>query len=198
LRSRWLLRLPCKPKSTAGRLLPLSRFHARQKRSLTTDPIAAAVRGSCREASRSHGDGGIRCRHRAFVQCRTAPRRRSAWSRHSISILSSNGLFRNPTAPALRTCASIPRSGDAVTKIIGTELPREINWLCSSIPLNPGIWRSVIKQVVPSICSDWRKSSADGNVTASKPSERTRPNIASRTEGSSSTMEITAPHSWLV
>jgi hypothetical protein len=100
-------------------------------------------------------------------------------------------------APASRTCLRIRSSGNAVTNIIGVRLPRAINRLCNSTPqtlqLDPAqtghlyigddagrVAHAVRLQIV-----------LDRGKRCRAITERlTSPSVASRTEASSSMMEI--------
>jgi hypothetical protein len=57
-------------------------------------------------------------------------------------------------------------------------------------PLIPGIFTSAIRQEVRGTCCDCKKSSADGKTSAMYPNDFIRPLVASRTDSSSSTIEI--------
>src|SRR2546423_14311536 len=73
----------------------------------------------------------------------------------------------------------------------GILCPSQRRRLCKSSPLNPGICRSVITHFVSGIMSDPTNCSADSNVRAGNPSERTKSSSPLRAQGSSSTMQIT-------
>jgi hypothetical protein len=120
-------------------------------------------------------------------------RRFSAVSRHSIKVWPLKGLFRKPIAPAFIARARTLSSWKAVMKIIGVRRPWAINRLCSSTPLMPGIWTSAITHDVSFMRGDCRKSAAEANVHAVNPSERSRLCVATRTDSSSSMIEITGP-----
>src|SRR5262249_44841789 len=75
-------------------------------------------------------------------------------------------------------------------KMIGIRRPCADSSRCSSMPLRPGICKSVIRQVVSSWGDECRKSSADANVRASSPSDLTRLRSEERTDSSSSMIEM--------
>ena len=76
-------------------------------------------------------------------------------------------------------------------KTIGIARPVACSRLCKSRPLMPGIWMSVTMQEVSARSRESRKDSADSNVCAVYPSERTRLPSAALTEASSSMIEMT-------
>src|ERR1700730_2310310 len=87
-------------------------------------------------------------------------------------------------------CARIGSSGKAVTKMIGMRRPCANSSRCSSMPLRPGICKSVITQDVSFTCEDCRNSSAEGKVHAPRPSDLTRLLTEERTNSSSSMIEM--------
>jgi hypothetical protein len=114
-----------------------------------------------------------------------------AVSRDLIKASLSKGLVRRQIAPAFRTCARTVSPGKAVMKMNGTRCPRSSKMACSSTPLMPGIWTSAITHDVSCKWGDRKNSSADANVWAMYPSDVRRFSVATRTDPSSSTTEIT-------
>src|SRR5271168_2540741 len=76
--------------------------------------------------------------------------------------------------------------------IVGTGLPDATRRSWSPSPVRPGICMSVIKQAARFRLSDARNSSADAKASAAKPSDFMSACIASRTDSSSSTIEMSA------
>jgi hypothetical protein len=74
--------------------------------------------------------------------------------------------------------------------MIGVRCPSAIKRSCKSAPFMPGICMSEIKQAVSAARFDRRYSSAEANVSAAYPKDRTSPLVDSRTNPSSSTIEI--------
>jgi hypothetical protein len=114
-----------------------------------------------------------------------------ASSRCSINVGISTGLVRKQTAPAFNAWVRIPSSENDVMKMSGTWHP----WICkcfwSSTPLMPGIWMSVIRQELTLTWDDCKNLSADSKARVPYPSDRRSLCIASRTDASSSMIEIT-------
>ena len=65
-----------------------------------------------------------------------------------IKELSSKGLLKYATAPALNACSRLLRSGNPVTKMTGVQYPFRSKCYCKSSPFSPGIFKSVIRQTV--------------------------------------------------
>jgi hypothetical protein len=103
-------------------------------------------------------------------------------------------LLSKATAPALSAFSRMLASGNAVMKMIGVEYPPAIKRLCNSIPEMPGICTSAIRQELSRAFDELRNSPAEANVAAEYPSDLTNLLVAARTEGSSSTIEMTG--SW--
>src|ERR1700691_3834173 len=76
--------------------------------------------------------------------------------------------------------------------IVGTGLPDATRRSWSPSPVRPGICMSVIKQAARFRLSDARNSSADAKASAAKPSDFMSACIASRTDSSSSPIEMSA------
>jgi hypothetical protein len=112
-----------------------------------------------------------------------------AWRTNSIIVLPANGFSRKPSAPL--ACARLRMfcSGNAVMKMVGMWVPCAIRRSRRSRPLMPGICTSAIRQELSSTRGERRKSSADSNTKATKPSDLRRLCIAARTDASSSTIE---------
>src|SRR4029077_12894146 len=68
----------------------------------------------------------------------------TAW----IKELSSKGLLKYATAPALNARSRLLPSGNAVTKMTGVQYPFCSKCCCKSSPFSPGICKSVIRQTV--------------------------------------------------
>src|SRR6516164_4498847 len=102
-----------------------------------------------------------------------------------------NGLRRNPAAPACNRRARIFSSKYDVMKMTGTRLPAATKCSLSSAPFMPGMCRSVMRQLHSSTPPASKYSSADENTLLRWPSERTSLAIPSRTNGSSSMIDIT-------
>jgi hypothetical protein len=114
-----------------------------------------------------------------------------ASSRCLINVCVSTGLVRKQTAPAFNACVRMLSSETDVMKMSGTWHPRICKCLWSSTPLIPGILTSEIKQELSHTWDDRKNSSAETKVRAMYPSERTSLRVASRTDASSSMIEIT-------
>jgi hypothetical protein len=112
-------------------------------------------------------------------------------SRHLIKECLSNGLVSKQIAPDFCTRARTDSSGKAVMKMNGKRCPRASRRACSSTPLMVGIWTSAITHEVSLKWVDRKKSSADANVWTMYPSALSRLSVATRTDASSSTTEIT-------
>ena len=97
---------------------------------------------------------------------------------------------RKPAAPALNAFVWLLSSGKAVMKMMGTDRPWAIRRFCSSIPLMPGILTSEIRHDVSLERGDSRNSSADPKTWAMNPCRRRNLAVATRTDLSSSTIEI--------
>jgi hypothetical protein len=108
---------------------------------------------------------------------------------NSIIVFPAKGFSSKPSAPSACARLRIVGSGNAVMKMIGIRLPCAISRSRRSIPLIPGICTSVIRQELSSTRGERRKSSADSNTKATKPSDLRRLCIAARTDASSSTIE---------
>src|SRR5882762_3557140 len=119
------------------------------------------------------------------------PCRRRAVSRHLIKLTLSNGLVRKQIAPAFIARSRIVSSGKAVMKMNGTRCPRPSKRACSSTPLMAGIWTSAITHDVSLKWGDRKNSSAEADVWTMYPSDLRRLSVATRTDASSSTTEIT-------
>jgi len=131
-------------------------------------------------------------RHRPAEDHSLRPSRlRRAALRHSIKVRRSKGLVKRATAPAFSTRARTVSSGKAVMKINGTRYSRASKKACSSTPLMPGIWTSVITHDVFLRSAECKNSSADEKVCPMYPSDVRRFSLAIRTDGSSSMTEIT-------
>jgi hypothetical protein len=74
--------------------------------------------------------------------------------------------------------------------MIGVRCPSATSRSCKSAPFMPGICMSQIKQAVSATRFDLRYSSAEANVSAAYPIDRMSPLVDSRTNPSSSTIEI--------
>ena len=109
----------------------------------------------------------------------------------SINADSSKGLPSKATAPALSAFCRMLASGKALMKMIGVEHPLAIRRFCNSIPEMPGICTSAIRQEASCAFEELRKSPAEANVVTEYPSDLTNLLVAMRTEGSSSTIEMT-------
>src|ERR1700730_18342112 len=75
--------------------------------------------------------------------------------------------------------------------MVGMGLPEVDRCRCRSIPLIPGMLISAIRHAVRDNCRECKKSSAEAKVSALYPNDFIRPLAASRTDSSSSTIEIT-------
>jgi hypothetical protein len=107
---------------------------------------------------------------------------------NSIIVFPAKGISSKPIAPPAARLRMVG-SGNAVMKMIGIRLPCAISRSRRSIPLIPGICTSVIRQELSSTRGERRKSSAESNTKATKPSDLRRLFIAARTDASSSTIE---------
>jgi len=92
-----------------------------------------------------------------------------------------------PASARARKCSS----GKAVMKTVGIAQPAACSRRCKSRPLMPGIWMSVTIQEVSAMSRESKKDSADSNVCAVNPSDRTKLPSAALTEASSSMIEMT-------
>src|SRR4029077_19662120 len=73
----------------------------------------------------------------------------------------------------------------------GVEWPLAINLACRSVPLMPGMCRSVITHDDSQTSPERKYSSAEENVVAEEPSDFMRLLVASRPDSSSSIIDIT-------
>src|SRR6185369_2190505 len=102
----------------------------------------------------------------------------------------SNGLNKHSTAPCAIKRGRTVASRWAVIKTIGIDCSRSFSSRCKSGPLIPGIATSSSKQLVFATASDFKNSSADENICASKPNSLRRSGSDSRTDSSSSTTDM--------
>jgi hypothetical protein len=100
-------------------------------------------------------------------------------------------LFKEGNGPCVQGSLAEIFFGDCRDKDEGVRSPRAINALCRSMPLKPGICRSVITQSVSLRRPDSRNAWAEGNAAAAKPNDLIKLIMAARHESSSSTIEIT-------
>jgi hypothetical protein len=114
----------------------------------------------------------------------------SAQSRQSISRSSLNGFFRKRQAAVLNSLAPASSADSALIKIIGLRQPSATSRSRRSIPVIPGMSTSVMMHSESPTRSAPRYSSAEEKVTASYPNDRMRLFTASRTDRSSSIIEI--------
>jgi hypothetical protein len=127
------------------------------------------------------------------VPCRGTAFRRfaSASSTHSSNRASSKGLLKKSTAPAFIARSRTRSCGNAVMKMIGVVWPLVTKKSCNSTPFIPGISTSAMTQEVSFNWGEDKNSWAEANAYAEKPIDLNNRAVAVRTEGSSSTIEMT-------
>ena len=113
-----------------------------------------------------------------------------AASRQSIMLRAANGLLKKQTAPASKARLRIGSLGNAVMNMMGRRSPSSIRASCISMPVMPGMATSAITHAVEATWGDCKNSAAHANVRAAYPSDLTKLSIATRTDGSSSTIEM--------
>ena len=115
---------------------------------------------------------------------------RAAWTAAN-SALGSNGLRRKSTAPPAIACCRRISSSCAVTKMTGMRECAAFNRRCSSSPSIPGIRTSSIRHFVCFRAVAFKSSSAaEAKVATLCPTDLRRVLVESRTDSSSSTIEI--------
>lgn len=115
----------------------------------------------------------------------------SAIFKHVINVGVVNGFARKLIAPALMARARTASLGKAVMNMKGALWPRLRICPRKSSPFMHGIWTSVITQEVSRNSAELRNSSAETKVWTMYPYDVRRLFVALRTDGWSSTIEIT-------